>query len=49
MTDKYGCDPCEKAKPKRNKQCLYYKDRSTPSKPDKSPKVKWQKNLDEEE
>ena len=25
FTDKFGCDPCEKAKPKRNKQCLYYK------------------------
>ena len=49
MTEKFGCDPCEKARPNRNKQCLYYKDRRTDKKPDKSPKVKWQKNLDEEE
>ena len=49
FTDKYGCDPCEKAKPKRNKQCLYYRDRRTNKKPEKTPKVQWKKDITEQE
>ena len=52
ITDKFGCDPCEKAKlntPKGNKQCLYYKDKRKASNPDKDPVSKWEKDVTEQE
>ena len=49
FTDKLGCDPCERAKPKNNKQCLYYRDRRTNKKPEKTPKVQWKKDITEQE
>ena len=47
MTDKYGCDPRRLKTHNRKETSSACTTKKHPSKPDKSPKVKWQKNLDE--